>query len=675
METFDHNEALTLPNISDILGKGCSFFVPKYQRGYRWTEEQATRLLQDLLFFHSEESNKSLQDRCPFYSMQVLVVEEKNNNEYEVIDGQQRLTTMLIFKQSLHIVNIESSNFVNNVINTEDGLLPSEMYDIKYETRIDSNTWLKKLTISYLKDLRDNTKSNIEDFQAKNRDYHHFAEVLLTGISFIKQNSNLNWKHILLELGRFIWYDKSKVPFEDENEMIFNRLNATKIKLNNAELIKALFLQEGVYKNEGLIIRDQMAIAWDDLEKKLQDPEFWMFICNSKLATTYNTHIEYLFDMLQGKTEEHKDRENYTFDCYYDQYQKASDKYKFVQEQWKLVMDIYQVLREWYDERHFFHLTGYLLEYGKDEDKPITIPKLISKLYVDDEKREMMPKDQWIIKLKSLVKKSLSSIKSYQLVYSRPEMTQILFLFNILQEDKRDNPNARFSFNKYKRIALGLDNGIVWHQEHVASHSDYTPDLEKRQELARDLLEYFTGIDISISKIKADEDLKFKDQYNAEIEKLSDNEKDLCEKLLELFDKLPEEEKAKEEKENQLQQIFYEVNLYFQAIDPLIEEIDYKRGKKSEKDFIWNFVLLNSRTNMSYGNSIFPVKRKRILRDENEVFTMIGTRNVFDKTYSHRLSNLLSWGRRDAYDYWIEITDTLNEYLPSNFALPEYIKY
>lgn len=77
---------------------------------------------------------------------------------------------------------------------------------------------------------------------------------------------------------------------------------------------------------------------------------------------------------------------------------------------------------------------------------------------------------------------------------------------------------------------------------------------------------------------------------------------------------------------------------------------------------------------MSYGNSIFPVKRRRILNDENDVFTMFGTRNVFDKTYSRRLSNLMSWGRRDAYDYWMEITNTLKEYLPDNFGLPSYIK-
>ena len=684
MNTQRECDALELPNIDDFLKREYSFFVPKYQRGYRWTSEQVTRLVYDLCEFQKDESMKNVSERCPFYSLQVLVVQEKANEneqkEFEVIDGQQRLTTMLLLRQAYHIVtNIEKSDFVDAILETGKGLLPRSMYQIKYETRIDSNIWLKELTEAYLKDIQNGTKENIENFQQKNRDYNHFAEVLLTGIELIKTpglvSRNSDWEDILTNTARFIWYDKSKVGDADDNEMIFNRLNATKIKLNNAELIKALFLQEGVYKNEGMLKRDQMALDWDDMEKRLQDPEFWMFICNSRYATAYSSHIEYLFDLLQNKTEEHRDKENYTFDCYYDKFHKAEDKFCFVQEEWKKLIDMYQTLREWFDERHFYHLTGYLLEYGQENGRRLTIPMLIEKLYVDKECKQFMPKDKWRNKLKELVKNTLKDLKLNKLTYKNPEMTQVLMLFNVIQEDRRDNPNARFSFNSYKRIMLGLD-GLVWHQEHVASHVDYTPDLEKRQELAIDLLEYFTGGNITKEQIKSDEkrsDLDIEERpyikiYKEAIKGLPDDEQKLCNKLLTLFDSIPDGEMAREEKEKELQQVFYDVNEHFKAIDPLDDEIllNLNHGTKSEKDFIWNFVLLNSKTNMSYGNSIFPVKRKRILKDEGSVFTMFGTRNVFDKTYSHRLSNLLSWGRKDALDYWLEIKRTLKDYLPSD---------
>ena len=674
-----------LLNVQFFLDNGYSFFIPRYQRGYRWTQEQAERLIQDLYEFELEENKKGSTERCPFYSMQVLVVEQRDQkimdtedyHDFEVIDGQQRLTTMLILRQALHIVkNIISSNIVEIVIKHPEHLLPQKMYQIKYDTRTNSKEWLKELTLAYLKDFRTNSHHNIEAFKNKNRDYNHFAEVLEVGINYFQKYTNCNWENVLTNVARFIWYDKSKVLYEDKNELIFNRLNATKIKLNNAELIKALFLQEGVYKTEGFIRRDQMAIDWDELEKKLQNPEFWMFICPSKIAKSYSTHIEYLFDMLQGKTENERDRENYTFDCYYNGFQKAKNKYEFVQEKWKEVMDMYQVLQEWYEEKHTYHLIGYLLEYGKENDVDITVPKLIEKLYIDYDTKEMQKKSQWIGILKKLVRDSIANIKPHQLVYHRPELTQILFLFNILQEDKKTNPNARFSFNSYKRIALGLDDGIVWHQEHVASHSDFTPILEKRQELARDLLEYFTGIDIPKQTIKEESPDSVKRKYDNGICILSKKEKELCKKLLTLFDELPSEnEQEKEDKEKELVSIFAAVNKYFEADDPLLENIPHGKGIKSEKDFIWNFVLLNSRTNMSYGNSIFPIKRKRILKDDSEIFTMIGTRNVFEKIYSKRLSNMLTWGRKDAYEYWNEITNTLDEFLPNNFNLPEYIKY
>ena len=102
MNTQRECDALELPNIDDFLKREYSFFVPKYQRCYRWTSEQVTRLVDDLREFQKNPES------CPFYSLQVLVVQEKANEneqkEFEVIDGQQRLTTMLLLRQAYHIV-------------------------------------------------------------------------------------------------------------------------------------------------------------------------------------------------------------------------------------------------------------------------------------------------------------------------------------------------------------------------------------------------------------------------------------------------------------------------------------------------------------------------------------------------------------------------------------------
>ena len=70
--------------------KGLKFNVPSYQRGYRWNEHEVTTLLEDL-YTHSK------QNRDYKYCLQPLIVKKVSDNTYDVVDGQQRLTTIFIF--------------------------------------------------------------------------------------------------------------------------------------------------------------------------------------------------------------------------------------------------------------------------------------------------------------------------------------------------------------------------------------------------------------------------------------------------------------------------------------------------------------------------------------------------------------------------------------------------
>ena len=77
--------------VGEITGQ---FFVPGYQRGYRWGEDEVTRLLEDI-------NANGTQPYC----LQPIVV-KKNNDKYELIDGQQRLTTIyLIYKYIYDNIN------------------------------------------------------------------------------------------------------------------------------------------------------------------------------------------------------------------------------------------------------------------------------------------------------------------------------------------------------------------------------------------------------------------------------------------------------------------------------------------------------------------------------------------------------------------------------------------
>lgn len=84
-------ETLDFHNVSDFIGE--EFLIPDYQRGYRWETQQVTDLLNDISFFYKEFPGES-------YSMQPIVVKRKNG-KWEVVDGQQRLTTVLLILQAL----------------------------------------------------------------------------------------------------------------------------------------------------------------------------------------------------------------------------------------------------------------------------------------------------------------------------------------------------------------------------------------------------------------------------------------------------------------------------------------------------------------------------------------------------------------------------------------------
>lgn len=124
---------------------GLNFFIPDYQRGYRWTNEQATQMLDDFKEFYKRVEDDKVKIG-EFYCLQPIVVRKKTwidgNNTvegYEVIDGQQRLTTIFIILKCIE--QICKTNFEE-----------FDLYKIKYETRLEYNSqlFLEKINSSEL---------------------------------------------------------------------------------------------------------------------------------------------------------------------------------------------------------------------------------------------------------------------------------------------------------------------------------------------------------------------------------------------------------------------------------------------------------------------------------------------------------------------------------------------
>ena len=128
---------LRLRSIESLLEKGNSFFVPAYQRGYRWKPSDVKLLIEDLIAFRKDEDEKDKKVRCPFYSLQVVVLKDGPDNRLEVIDGQQRLTTVLIILQALYAIKEKSVLPKLISLGSTEEILDESLYSIKYETRVD----------------------------------------------------------------------------------------------------------------------------------------------------------------------------------------------------------------------------------------------------------------------------------------------------------------------------------------------------------------------------------------------------------------------------------------------------------------------------------------------------------------------------------------------------------
>ena len=72
------NSTIALKPVKDLLGM--NFFIPDYQRGYRWTAQQATDLLEDIWAFAQKEKT-----HAEIYCIQPLVVQRKTEDIREAI--------------------------------------------------------------------------------------------------------------------------------------------------------------------------------------------------------------------------------------------------------------------------------------------------------------------------------------------------------------------------------------------------------------------------------------------------------------------------------------------------------------------------------------------------------------------------------------------------------------
>ena len=379
-----------------------TFFVPSYQRGYRWTEGEVNRLLDDL------SSNQK-----GFYCLQPIVVKVMDDGSCELIDGQQRMTTIYIILTSIrkHMPTVTSP------------------FTIGYEIRQGSAHYLDRLDEEHAED---------------NIDYHYMHQAYLTVNRWLDCHATpARAASKLLEdlLGRtkVIWYE---VDNDVNGVDMFERLNIGKIPLTNSELVKALFLSSSSDMSSAR--KAEVALIWDKMESSLRNEDMWSFIAGNR-SSDYSTRMDLVLSLITSGR--YKDD---SYGIFFELQEVARNK--TLEDLWNELVSAYQLLEDWYNDSECYHRIGYLMKEGS-----IQLEQLCKKVremerslfisFLDDEIRECVNLD---VEDRYL---NLSYETDSKLIQ------RLLLLFNVLTTLKEDGGTHRFPFSKY--------HGKSWSLEHI----------------------------------------------------------------------------------------------------------------------------------------------------------------------------------------------------------------
>lgn len=639
---------------------GRYLYIPSYQRGYRWTEKQVGDLLRDLLCFANDFANEGKEKKQEqFYCLQPVIARPITDEEklksifeteyndsileygvWEIIDGQQRLTTIfLLYKYLLDQKGWDAETLKEE----EDG---KELYHICYATRDGSSKYLEELS---MKTLRDSNEDDIKE----NVDFFHMANAFKYIGEWIKtEGKNINVRY---QLGgsldnirtsffkllngmsdtkggsvQVLWYEIAETK-ETNNIKEFQKINTGKIRLTDAELIKGLFLlKKNFTSGDKYIKQSELALEWEFIENTLHANNFWYFL--QKKSIDMPNRIDLLFNLIYKKNaikevpEDEWDnkikeidellsdtRQSEIFRFYYNRFEgKMGEELQHeVASAWNEVMELFRTLDDWFCSPSTYNFIGLLSQCGEDLCRLVLhfeyMPETSCRVDFENYLKQRISHHLRGANIDKEKKAILNTYKEHDTIY------KLLLTLNIhLLNEQNQKLESESDVYKFPFDVLSAQN---WDIEHVDSFHTNTLKRDKDKE---DWIK--TAMDDRSGDLKA-------------------------------------EEKA-------LIQQKLEENALDDAINILKKNAQEVEADEEIKNTIGNLTLLDADTNRSYGNSLFCTKRRIIIeRIKQGVFVPVATQYIFAKFFDPKGTNRSLWTSDDMEAYHKYIYDVLITYI------------
>ena len=419
---------------SNVCQESVTFIIPYLQRAYKWKEKQAKQMLEDFSEFLKQEKT--------YYCMQPLAVVKIGDNKYELLDGQQRLTTLLILWRILF----------------EDDKEKNTSYPYKFEYERDSSGSDTYSFITKFDDIKKGKYRNIDEYYMSKvygviNQYFDPPEEKKKNV--FKKLLKGEGKHIL-----FLWYEVN----EEEKHTTFAHLNSGKIELTCSELIKAILLSDGNKEsldNNRLPDKSLVAAQYAEMEEAFNDDRLWYMLQTDE--PLYNgSRMDLLFNMVLNIN-----RKAYEADpkaAFYKVYARRADLSRF----WKDCRAYFVRIMDLYKNPYTYHYVGYLT-YTEGNNK---IDDWV-KVYKESGLKGC------IEQLKSKVRESISGLGDLKKITysdtSKATLRKIFILHNIqtilihYETIKKANLGLRFS---YEQFPFELLYSQRWDIEHIASQTE-----------------------------------------------------------------------------------------------------------------------------------------------------------------------------------------------------------
>ena len=553
----------------------------------------------------------------PLYCLQPLAIVKIDELHYSVLDGQQRLTTLyLLYKY----------------------LSGEDLYTLEYERDEDDEESEFGLN---RQDFLQNIAAQDEKEADQCIDFYFIWNAFKTIGEEIKQSLEkedflklLNAPHTEKSV-QLIWYE---VPSSKRYET-FRNLNSGKIELSNTELIKALFMNrvtglKGAYRYEAAILFEQM-------EEQLREDRFW-FMFNSNEVKARQNRLDFIFNLVaKCKDSDYETDPRRSFRNYFDM---GKGEGKTLEEKWKEVRDTYLRIRDLYEDIYTYHYVGFLTYVGSSSSKPA---KVLGKAKTTSHSglRKELRKD-----IKKILKSTGDSVESFNYDSGAKTLRQFFVIYNIetILSRYEQLKSERKLQHTFERFPFELLHSQSWDIEHIASKKNAKFESAKERE------EWLESIKIDLGK-----DIYGVAECQAEAAAYSKEKK--AETFMKLYNKII---------------AYWDSKHKDDAIpDPNPDASDGERRR--DKNQIGNLTLLDSHTNRSFHNSLFPRKRGIVIaadglknsgeHKEDEgvqiVYIPFATRQCFTKAYRRGNNvNLNYWGQRDAEAYLSDLHLKLDKY-------------